>query len=845
MQRRRSWQSRLRRASWLQSPRTGDRRWVIAAIVVLTAAIGGLRVADDQASDSALLFVVPIAICAMRFGLRGGVSSAAIGLALTLAWSLSGDNPLSLVVYVTTALTFLLVGAIVGRFADRRRELEVELAVHQDLSLDLIATANFDGFFTSLNRAWTDTLGHTQEELLSRPFIDFVHSDDREATIAETVKLTALGEDSINFQNRYRHRDGTYRWLEWMVRPDESTASLYAVARDITARHEGEERLRLLLDQLALIQRAIADRSRLDEILDTIVAAAVSVLGCEIAGLRLIDENDPSYVVLAASTGLDDKLKRVLRRGPVTEGVGGRAIIEERLMISNDYGRNAGEIQTLTASGLRAAMAAPVYGHGAVVGSLVVATMTDRRFTEADAETLAFFAEYTGVAVSTARAADAVRQALTDPLTGLPNRALFIDRLDHALARAERAFSEVSVLFLDVDEFKLVNDSLGHLAGDRLLIELAKRLRSCLRRSDTAARLGGDEFAILLSDEKGSSEPELLAARIAEALSVPFRIDGHELRVSASIGIAIGRDSPENLLRDADTAMYRAKATNRGGYCVFEPGMQADSTRELDLRNELLLAVERSEISVAYQPIVSLSDGKIVALEALARWTHPTRGPIPPDVFIPLAESAGVIEELGALVLRDACARLAEWRSGHPERARLQVSVNVSPEQLGQGLLDEARDALDANRLPATALILEITETSLLHDSEIALAQLAQLRNLGIQLAIDDFGTGYSSLRYLRRFPVDILKIAKPFIDGIEQDDGEEWAFARLITDLATTLRLKTVAEGIEVGGQRDRLVELGCLYGQGYFYSRPVKAAEVEALLSADTERQLRARVA
>ena len=734
---------------------------------------------------------------------------------------------------------------LVGRFVDRGRQLEGELAPHRDLSLDLIATADFDGCLTSVNGAWQETLGYTREELLAQPLTDLVHPDDRDATLAEHTKLTVLGEDTLNFQNRCRHRDGSYRWLEWMIRPDEATASLYAIARDITSRKEAEDSLRLLMEQLAIIQRAIAERSRLDEILDTIVRAAAKVLGCEIVGLRLIDENDPSYIVLAASTGVDEKFTRVLRRGPVGGGIGGRAIVEERLLISNSYGSGEAEIQALAAGGVRAAMAAPVYGHGAVVGSLVVATMGDRTFKEADAGTLAFFAEYTGVALSTARAADAVRQALTDPLTGLPNRALFIDRLDHALARAERAQDEVSVLFLDVDEFKLVNDSLGHLVGDRLLIEIARRIRKCLRRSDTAARLGGDEFAILVTNDTDRPPPELLGARIIEAFSTPFRIDGHELRVRASIGMASGCDTPESLLRDADIAMYRAKTSKRGGLCVFEPEMQADTLRELERRNDLLRAVACKEIAVVYQPIVSLADGRITALEALARWTHPVHGAISPDVFIPLAENAGVIQDIGSSVLREACAQVARWRSAHPEHGQLQISVNISPDQLGQALISDIEQVLDANDLPATALILELTETNLLHDSETALALLAQLRQRGVQIAIDDFGTGYSSLRYLRRFPVDMLKIAKPFIDGIEQTDGQEWAFARLITDLAATLGLITVAEGIEVEGQHERLLQLGCTYGQGYLYSRPAEAAEVDAMLTANAVQQQTPRAA
>jgi diguanylate cyclase (GGDEF)-like protein/PAS domain S-box-containing protein len=835
MQRRSPWRRWNRDSLESWSARTGDGRWVIAFAVILTAAIAVVRAFDTNPADApGVLLIVPVAVCAVRFGVRGGVASATIGFALATVTARSTDSEFSWIGYVTRAAALFLVGVLVGRFVDRGRRLEGELAPHQNLSLDLIATADFDGLLTSVNGAWRETLGYRPEELLGRPLIDLVHPEDREATIAERRKLTVFGEDTLNFQNRCRHRDGSYRWLEWMMRPDEATESFYAIARDITTRKEGEESLRLLMEQLAIIQRAIAERSRLDEILDTIVNAAAKVLGCEVVGLRLIDENDPTYVVLAASAGVDDKLTRVLRRGPVGEGIGGRAITEERLLISNAYGQGEGEIQILAAGGLRAAMAAPVYGHGAVVGSLVVATKGEHKFSEEEAGTLAFFAEYTGVALSTARAADAVRQALTDPLTGLPNRSLFVDRLDHALARAERALDEVSVLFLDVDEFKLVNDSLGHLAGDRLLIEVAKRIRKCLRRSDTAARFGGDEFAILVACDHGQPAPELLGARIIDALSAPFEIDGHELHVRASVGIATGRGTPESLLRDADIAMYRAKTTTRGGLCVFEPEMRADTVRELDRRNDLLRAVASNEITVVYQPIVSLADGSIAAFEALARWNHPTHGSIPPDVFIPLAENAGVIQDIGSTVLHEACAQVARWRSGGLEHEDLQISVNISPDQLGQALVDDLQQALETHDLPATALILELTETNLLHDSETALALLAELRALGVQIAIDDFGTGYSSLRYLRRFPVDVLKIAKPFIDGIEQTDGQEWAFARLITDLAATLGLATVAEGIEVDGQHDRLVQLGCTYGQGYLYSRPVAAADVDALLAA-----------
>ena len=301
--------------------RGGDGRWVIALAIVLTLAIAVLRYVDRSPQDApGVLVIVPVALCAVRFGLRGGLVSASVGLVLATVLNLTADNQFSWVGYCTRATAVFMVGGLVGSFVDRSRKLEGELAPHRNLSLDLIATADFAGVFTSVNGAWEKTLGYSRDDLLGHPMIELVHPDDREATMAEHRRLSVLGEDSLNFHNRCRHRDGSYRWLEWMIRPDTSTSSFYAIARDVTTRKQAEDSLRQLLEQLAIIQRAIAERSRLDEILDTIVNAAAKVLACEIVGLRLIDENDPSYVVLAASTGVDERSTRVLRRGPVTRG---------------------------------------------------------------------------------------------------------------------------------------------------------------------------------------------------------------------------------------------------------------------------------------------------------------------------------------------------------------------------------------------------------------------------------------------------------------------------------------------------------------------------------------------
>ena len=376
----------------LWSPRTADHRWALGAAAVLFVAISAVRVLDMRAFDApTVLFVVPITLCAVTFGIRGGLASAAVAFGLMVFLMQVTHYPLSVAGYAARTAAFVLVGAIVGSFADRREELEDELAPHRNLSLDLIATASFDGRFTQGQprldrRRWATT----QDELVARALIEFVHADDRDATVAEWTRLAELGEDTLNFHNRYRHRDGSYRWLEWKMRPDASTA---VGLRDRPGHHDEEGRPRSPSGCCSSSSRPSSGRSRNDRgstrSSTRSCSAAARVVGCEIVGLRMIDENDPSYVVLAASTGVDERLTRGLAPRPVTEGIGGRAIVEERLAdLERATASGAGEIELLTAAGVRAAMAAPVYGHGAVVGSLVIATHTDHRFSEADGETL-------------------------------------------------------------------------------------------------------------------------------------------------------------------------------------------------------------------------------------------------------------------------------------------------------------------------------------------------------------------------------------------------------------------------------------------------------------------------
>ena len=426
-------------------------------------------------------------------------------------------------------------------------------------------------------------------------------------------------------------------------------------------------------------------------------------------------------------------------------------------------------------------------------------------------------------------------QAFHDPLTGLPNRALFRDRLEQALARADRQLQSLAILVLDLDNFKLVNDSLGHEQGDALLLSVAERLRTCLRGGDTAARLGGDEFTLLLEEVAGLDGAIHVAERLAEVLRAPLVLGGHDIVPTVSIGIALSaprHSRPESLLRDAELAMYRAKADGKDRFAVFDRAMHAHAAERLSIEGDLRRALDRGELRVQYQPIVALPDGEIVEFEALVRWHHPERGSVAPAEFIPVAEETGLIVPIGQLVLEQACRQAKDWHQRWPMEPPLVMSVNLSARQFQHpGLVDDIRDALEAAGLDAAYLKLELTESMVMQDVQAATQTLRRLKALGIQLAIDDFGTGYSSLGYLKRFPIDTLKVDRSFVDGLEQDPRNR-AIVRSVLALARNLGLTVTAEGVETVAQLRILEKLQCDRGQGYLFARPQTAAEVDELL-------------
>ncbi|HET9443484.1 MAG TPA: EAL domain-containing protein, partial [Acidimicrobiales bacterium] len=462
---------------------------------------------------------------------------------------------------------------------------------------------------------------------------------------------------------------------------------------------------------------------------------------------------------------------------------------------------------------------------------------------ERELQVLTTFANHVGSALHNTCLIEELRtQALHDPLTGLPNRSLLVDRLAQALRHLRRRPGWVSVMFCDIDRFKVVNDSLGHQAGDELLVEVSRRIERGLRQGDTATRFGGDEFVVVCEDLIDEAAATHLAERLAAILAEPFRLRGESIYLTASIGVAVTSspdDDPMALIRDADAAMYEAKNRGRARWAVFDNPMRQKAVARLENENDLRRAIEREELRVHYQPTVSIAAGRTIGVEALVRWERPGRGLVPPSEFIPLAEETGLIVPLGQWVLQEACRQVARWRAEGLVDERFSVSVNLSPHQLAApDVLDHVDSAIRSSGIASGQLCVEVTESALVDDSRGAAETVRRIHGLGARIAIDDFGTGYSALSYLHLLPVDVLKIDGSFVRRLGPDP-KGGALLTGMVDLAHALGLTVVAEGVETSDQLAGLTAIGCDVAQGYFFAKPQPAQAVAAFLRSEAGRR------
>ena len=687
-----------------------------------------------------------------------------------------------------------------AREADRRAG-DQSAYVFKERRTDALVVLDADGVVLHAGPSTPRLLGYRATACVGRDAFAHVHPDDRSGMWGSFLRLRAHPGTDAAVECRYRHGDGSWRWLAVTATNLLAAPRFQAIVvnyRDITARKGAEEALRASEERFrATFEQAavgIAHTRPTGEWLH------VNQRLCAIVGYTREELVQRTFQELTHPDDLPADLAQTYR---LLAGEIATYTMEKR------YFHKSGlpVWVALTVSLVRDDTDQPQYFIA------VVEDITARRHAEAQ---LRHFASH-------------------DSLTGLPNRALFMARLKRCLARAKRRDDPFAVLLLDLDRFKVVNDSLGHLHGDRLLVAVARRLATAVRAGDTVARLGGDEFAILFAGGEEEAATEA-AERIQTALAMPMTVRGQPIVVTASIGIAWSTDDyrhPEDVLRDADTALYRAKARGRGKVQLFDAAMHAEAVLRLQLEGELRQAVAREEFVVHYQPIVALAHREIVGFEALTRWRHPQRGLLAPAVFLPLAVETGLILLLDAWVMGVACRQLRRWQGQFPGVPPLTIRTNLAGAHLAQPDLPERLAALlEETGLPVGSLSLEITEGSLIENDEAAAATLVRLRGRGVGVQLDDFGTGYSSLSYLRRFPIDTLKIDRSFVMGMGEAK-ENLEIVRVIIALAHNLGIAVVAEGVETAEQRERLTELGCEYGQGIHFAPPLDAAEATALLA------------
>ena len=795
------------------------------------------------------------------------------------------------------------------------------------LSVDLLVIADLDHRVTWVNPACEQILGYTREELVGRRYLELVHPDDVEMTRRVADSIPATGDGLAGFENRYRAKDGSYRWLLWSATPDLQAGLIYAVAKDVTDRKETEAMLQRREAQLAEAQQMahlgswvwdIAG-SRLEwseelyriygldssdspdlktylervhpedrELVRSIVAAAVrDRRGFSLKERIVRPDGDVRTLLTTGRIVLSDDGEPVRILGTsqdVTESERAKAAIaeaEERFRNAFDNaptGMGLVSVDPETVGELLRVNDAlcKIVGYSAeeLVGRDIQAIAhpedvdadvhllrrllrgeianyeMEKRYIHADGHVLWALVRGSIVRDLAGKPLYGVgqlqdvterkrfeeqlaHQALHDPLTGLPNRTLALDRLEQALARAARSGSTVAVLFIDIDHFKVVNDSLGHHVGDSLLIAVAHRLRKVLRATDTVARFGGDEYVMICDELPSSQEATRMTERVEAALARPVELEGEDQVVTASIGVAVAEPRQEHdaeaLIRDADAAMYRAKDLGRARSETFDQDLRSRAVARLSIERALRRALREDELRIHYQPIVSLRTGRIVDVEALLRWERPDEGLVSPADFLSVAEETGQIVSLGTWVLREVCRTAASWRRTWGERAALPVYVNIAGRQLTAELPDLiAQILLDSDLSPAH-LGVEITESGLMEHVRPPADVLEKLQGLGIRILLDDFGTGYSSLSHLARLPIDGFKIDRSFVSNIGGGAGDS-AIVSTVAAMGKALGLTVVAEGVETAEHEEAVRMLGCDFAQGYHFARPMPREEIEA---------------
>jgi diguanylate cyclase (GGDEF)-like protein len=613
-----------------------------------------------------------------------------------------------------------------------------------------------------------------------------------------------------------------------------------ALAKAAGALVRSEESSRLQAHQQSAVARfgqQALEGADINELAREACRIVTGVLDIDYGGvLKLLPSGDE--LLLVAAVGLPEELIEEARIPAGDRSQSGYALTTGKATVVDDWSTETRFQQSALQSrqGMRSAATILIKGKKEPYGVLGAGSGDLHGFTQEDVNFMQAIANVLANAIERRRTEERTQhEALHDSLTGLPNRNLFLDRLQHALAAASRRSSPIAVLFLDLDQFKLVNDSLGHAAGDELLAAVAPRIEQALRPGDTVARFGGDEFAVLAEDVGDGRGATRIAERIAEALARPFIVRERDHFVSASIGISIGTggEPPESLIRDADSALYRAKEHGRGGYEIFDEVMRSRVIEHMQTENDLRRALQREELVLHYQPVVRLQDGAIASMEALLRWDHPERGLIGPLAFIPVAEDSRLIVPIGRWVIEQACRQAAAWQKLNPDVAPVSVSINLSARQLADPeLIPHLEGSISASGIDPSTLWLELTESTLLDDAAYVDRTLGALERLGVCLVLDDFGVGFSSLGYLKRLPLSIVKLDRSFMEHVT-DSPNDAAIVRAVSDMAETIGIGVVAEGVETEEQVRVARQLGCGYAQGFQFSEPVPASYAERLLA------------